>query len=100
MFGQDFPEGVDELHFQVHGVVKDVERLKGMCELFAETLNTLCDIGSAYETRPEGAVDIPDADRLLRSSALAQGDTLVRPASGTGTDDLDKLPRPADAPQA
>ena len=51
-FGAGFPEGVDELHFQVVGVVKDVGRLKSLYELFAEVLNRLCHIGSAYETDP------------------------------------------------
>lgn len=51
-FGTNFPEGVDELYFQVVGVIKDVERLKALYELFAETLNHLCHIGSAYEDDP------------------------------------------------
>jgi hypothetical protein len=45
--------GVDELHFTVVGVIKDIARLKLLYELFAETLNELCRIGSAYETPPE-----------------------------------------------
>lgn len=52
-FGADFPEGVDELYFQVIGVIKDIKRLKGLYELFAETLNTLCHMGSAYENDPK-----------------------------------------------
>ncbi len=48
-FGAQFPEGVDELYFQVNGVIKDVELLKNLFELFAKTLNYLCHIGSAYE---------------------------------------------------
>jgi hypothetical protein len=52
-FGETFPDGVDELRFQVLGVIKDVERLKALYLLFAETLNTLCHIGSAYEDDPE-----------------------------------------------
>jgi len=51
-FGKNFPEGVDELYFQVVGIIKDVERLKALYELFAETLNTLCHIGAAYEDDP------------------------------------------------
>jgi hypothetical protein len=51
-FGATFPEGVDELCFQVVGVIKDVERLKALYLLFAEVLNTLCHIGSAYEDDP------------------------------------------------
>jgi len=51
-FGPDFPEGVDELRFAVRGVVKDIDRLKEMYELFAETLDQLCRIGAAYDTAP------------------------------------------------
>jgi len=51
-FAAEFPEGVDELHFRVHGVIKDVERLKSLYDLFAETLHQLCHIGSAYKTDP------------------------------------------------
>lgn len=51
-FGTTFPEGVDELYFQVTGVIKDVDRLKGLFDLFAETLNDLCRIGSAYASDP------------------------------------------------
>jgi hypothetical protein len=48
-FGPKFPEGVDELHFQVLGVIKDLERLKTLFELFAAVLGQLCRIGSAYK---------------------------------------------------
>ena len=51
-FGTHFPEGVDELHFQVGGVIKDVDRLKSLYELFAEALGQLCRIGSAYDDDP------------------------------------------------
>jgi hypothetical protein len=47
-----FPEGVDELYFQVTGVIKDVERLKSLYDLFSETLDELCRMGSAYEQNP------------------------------------------------
>jgi hypothetical protein len=51
-FGAEFPEGVDELYFSTLGVIKDVERLKALYELFAESLNQLCHMGSAYEDDP------------------------------------------------
>jgi len=51
-FKARFPEGVDELYFRVGGVVKDLERLKSLYDLFAEVLNHLCHIGSAYENDP------------------------------------------------
>jgi hypothetical protein len=51
--GKGFPQGVDELHFQVVGVIKDVQRLKLLYDLFSETLDELCRMGSAYE-KPAG----------------------------------------------
>ena len=48
-FGPKFPEDVDELHFQVVGVIKDVDRLKSLFDLFAAVLDQLCRIGSAYK---------------------------------------------------
>jgi hypothetical protein len=51
-FGPSFPDGVDELQFIVVGLIKDVERLKQLYELFAETLDELCRIGSAYQSDP------------------------------------------------
>lgn len=52
-FGPQFPDGVDELNFKTVGVIRDVERLKALYELFAESLNQLCHIGSAYEDDPK-----------------------------------------------
>lgn len=51
-----FPEEVDQLVFNVVGVIKDVERLKWLYELFAELLQQLCRIGSAYERDPNVAL--------------------------------------------
>ena len=51
-FGPTFPDGVDELAFLVVGVIKDVERLKHLYDLFGETLDELCRIGSAYQRDP------------------------------------------------
>ncbi len=55
-FGTQFPEGVDELYFQVVGVIKDVDELKSLYCLFAEMLHHLCHIGSAYENDPNLAL--------------------------------------------
>ena len=52
-FGAKFPAGVDELHFVVHGTIKDIERLKLLYDLFAETLDELCRIGGASHQPPE-----------------------------------------------
>ncbi|HSD84764.1 MAG TPA: DUF3137 domain-containing protein [Anaerolineae bacterium] len=51
-FGQKFPEGVDELYFQTYGVIKDVQRLKDLFDLFSVVLEELCRMGSAYENEP------------------------------------------------
>jgi hypothetical protein len=51
-FGATFPEGVDELYFAVVGVIKDVERLKLLYDLFGETLDQLCLVGAARKTDP------------------------------------------------
>jgi hypothetical protein len=51
-FGPSFPEDVDELYFQVLGVIKEVDRLKALFDLFAAVLDRLCRIGSAYKQDP------------------------------------------------
>ena len=50
--GASFPADTDELCFTVVGVIKDVDRLKQLFDLFAEALDQLCRIGSAYEQAP------------------------------------------------
>lgn len=52
-FGATFPAGVDELYFYAGGIITDVERLKQLFALFAEILNQLCAIGSAYKEDPQ-----------------------------------------------
>jgi hypothetical protein len=51
-FGPRFPDNVDELYFQVTGVITDIARLKALYELFAAVLDQLCRMGSAYEQEP------------------------------------------------
>ncbi|SHO46676.1 DUF3137 domain-containing protein [Anaerocolumna xylanovorans] len=51
-FGESFPEGVDELYFCVAGVIKDIDLLKALFDLFAEILDYMCEIGSAYDNNP------------------------------------------------
>ncbi len=51
-FGAKFPDGVDELHFQTLGVIKDIDRLALLFGLFAAVLDRLCQMGSAYERDP------------------------------------------------
>ena len=52
LFWKRFPEGVDELCFTVHGVIKDVDRLRKLFDLFAEVLDELYRIGSATPENP------------------------------------------------
>lgn len=52
LWGKNFPDGVDELYFKVIGVIKDIERLKLLYDLFSETLDELCRMGSAYQQSP------------------------------------------------
>ncbi len=54
--GRSKNKGVDELYFHVTGVIKDLERLKLLFELFAEVLNAMHSIGSASAKQiPSGA---------------------------------------------
>jgi hypothetical protein len=55
-FRKHFPEGVDELYFQVVGVINDVQRLRQLFDLFAEVLEELHRMGSASERDPEVAL--------------------------------------------
>ena len=52
-WGAGFPDDTDELCFHVMGIIRDVERLKLLFDLFAETLDQLCRIGSAYGDAPK-----------------------------------------------
>jgi hypothetical protein len=52
LFKKKFPQGVDELYFEVVGVIKDRGRLKSLFDLFALVLDELCRLGSAYEDAP------------------------------------------------
>ncbi len=51
-FKKKFGTDVDELQFKVSGIIKDLDQLHSLYELFAETLNQLCHIGAAYEEDP------------------------------------------------
>jgi hypothetical protein len=49
-FGSYFAEGIDELYFRVPGIIKDIEQLKELFDLFAAVLDQLCLMGSAYKS--------------------------------------------------
>lgn len=97
-FGPEFGENVDELRFHTVGIIKDIERLKALFDLFAETLHQLCNIGSAYETDPDRPAHVPPRDSLLRAAEAAPGDTLLRPAGGASApEDPGRLLRPTES---
>ena len=50
-YSKDFPEGVGELLFKARGEIRDLTRLKQLYELFGETLDQLCQIGSSIHKR-------------------------------------------------
>jgi hypothetical protein len=49
LFAEVPPEDVNTLDFLTGGVIKDKERLRLLFDLFAETLDELCRMGSAYK---------------------------------------------------
>lgn len=51
-FGPDFSGGVDELYFSRVGVMRDVNELKALFDLFTHLLTRLVQIDSAYEDDP------------------------------------------------
>lgn len=51
-FGPDFSGGVDELYFSRVGVMRDINELKSLFELFTHLLTRLVQIDSAYEDDP------------------------------------------------
>ena len=44
-----FPAGVDELHFESEGIIKDPALLRALFDLFAEVLRQVCHEGRAYQ---------------------------------------------------
>jgi len=52
-FISHFPSNVDELYFVVNGVIRDIERLKDLYELFAEVLKELCVMSIASDEQVE-----------------------------------------------
>ena len=56
-FGPEFPEEVDELYMAVPGRVTTCEKLAALYGVFADLLNRLCHLGSAYEQDPHIRLD-------------------------------------------
>jgi hypothetical protein len=46
-FATQLPDGVDELWFSATGIIKDLDRLKRLFDLFADVLDALVDLGAA-----------------------------------------------------
>lgn len=52
MFGKQIPDGVDVLFLEADGRITDIDALERLYELFADVLDRLCQIGSAYKDDP------------------------------------------------
>ena len=48
-----FPPDVNELYYHTSGIIRDLDQLHDLFELFARTLDHLCAIGTAYEDDPD-----------------------------------------------
>ena len=48
-----FPKDVNELYYQVAGILKDIDQLHDLFDLFSHALDHLCAIGTAYEDDPD-----------------------------------------------
>lgn len=89
-----FPRGVDELHFQALGTIKDLRHLRHLFDLFAEVLHQVCHEGKAYEddvrihirrlSAPGGQIEdtrlLWDGDEPRRAAAAALGSLKARAA--------------------
>jgi hypothetical protein len=53
IFGPGFPGAVDELYMAAEGRIVEPDRIEALYELFADILNRLCHIGSAYRDDPK-----------------------------------------------
>ena len=51
-FQPKFPPDINELYYQTFGVITDIPQLLDLYELFAQMLDHLCEIGTAYEDDP------------------------------------------------
>ena len=103
-----FPEGMDALHFQTAGRLKDLAQLRTLFELFAEVLQQLCHEGKAYEDdvrihirrlrAPGGQIKdkyiLWEGDQPRRDAAAALGrlrDPLAVPALTAVLEDKDTV---------
>ena len=91
-----FPAGVDELHFQSEGVIKDLQQLRTLFDLFAEVLQQVCHEGGAYEDDVEVHIRRLRAPggRIKDTYLLWEGDEPRRDAAAA----LGRLGDPAAVP--
>lgn len=95
LWGPRYPEGVDVLYFHTTGVITDLGVLHSLYELFAEVLNHLCHLDTAYAddvglhirslTAPGGRVEAEsvvlwEGDPPRRAAAQALGRLQARAA--------------------
>ena len=52
-FGHSFPDGVDEVYFERMYVMKNIDELKKLFELFSLTLERLVEMDTAYKSNPQ-----------------------------------------------
>ncbi|UCF68814.1 MAG: DUF3137 domain-containing protein [Acidobacteriota bacterium] len=52
-FGPEFPGEIDELYLEADGRITEVEKIEALFYVFADMLDRLCQIGSAYEDDPK-----------------------------------------------
>ncbi|MEL6625337.1 MAG: DUF3137 domain-containing protein [Bacteroidota bacterium] len=56
LFAPPFPKGINEVYFESRGIIKNIEQLHDLFELFALTLDHLHHIGTAWNERPESKI--------------------------------------------
>jgi hypothetical protein len=84
-FGATFPNGVDELHFEAAGVIRDVGQLESLFELFSAVLREICHLDGAYEDDVGLLMDrlrapggrIVDCDELLWDGDVRRRDAVA-----------------------
>ena len=55
LFQKKFPKDINEVYFHCGGIVRNLEQLQDLYDLFSLTLDHLCAIGTAYKDDPNFA---------------------------------------------
>lgn len=95
-FNQRSPEGIDELHLQVQGLIRELERLESLFDLFGEILMHMCHLSKAYEDAVELVMRLarPGGRITERETVMWDGDKPRREA----VDALGRLKDPKAVP--